>query len=544
MFNRIRQFGCCAAIVAAAAVAQGAKAATSAPAGPPPGARVAPGGWFAPVTRTNTPPELPKEVARVFIIPIHTDISETSYKAIRRKVIRCRSEGAELVIFDMDTPGGRLDWMKKISQTIIDDLSDVYTVAYVNPEAISAGAIIAMACDEIVMSPTGTIGDAMPVRIGPQGYVAIPEKERGKIESYTRAYVRLIAKRNGYNVAMSEAMVTSTMELWVIRSRRTRELRLVEAAEWHGKVAGTPAATQPAGPRPRSDKTEWEYVRRFDGPDKPLTLDPLEARFAGLSKHIFATLGDLAGHYGVATAPTVLQDTWSEELVGLLTSMTVTSVLLMAGIFLIYTEVNTPGFGIAGTLAIVCFVVLFGSRYLIGLANWWEIALFVVGLVLIGVEVFVTPGFGVLGTGGVLCCIVSLLAVAIPNAPDKLPIPQVQMDWDLLANGLAALCLGFVGGIVACMLLAKYLPKIPVANRLILAAAESSHAPPAAAASPIHRIEAGAVGTVEGMCRPVGKVRFGDDLCDAMTEGATIEPGATVRVLRKEGNRLIVEEVE
>ena len=537
MFNRIMQFGCCAAIVAAAASAPGAEAPAFAPAGPPPGARVTDRGWFAPIVRTNTPPALPAEGPRAFVIPIHTEIAETAYKAIRRKVGYCRSEGAELVIFDMDTPGGRVDWMKRIAETILNDLADVYTVAYVNPEAISAGAIIAMACDEVIMSPTGSIGDAMPVRSGPQGYVAIPEKERGKIESYLRAYVRLIAKRHGYNVAMSEAMVTSTIELWVIRNRRTRELSLVDAAEWRGKVAGAPGQARPG------DATgEWDYLRTFDGPDKPLTLDPPQAVFAGLSKHILGSLGELAEHYGVAEPPAVLEDTWSEELAGFLTSMTVTSVLLMAGIFLIYTEINTPGFGVAGGLAIVCFAIVFGSRYLIGLANWWEIALFVVGLVLIAVEVFVTPGFGVLGIGGILCCIVSLLAMAIPNAPDKLPIPQVEMDWDLLASGAMALCLGFIGGLIACALVAKYLPKIPIAGRIVLAAAESTDEAPVGPSSPMRHIAVGDVGAVEAVCRPVGKVRFGDDLFDAMAEGGAIEAGAKVRVLRKEGNRLVVEE--
>ncbi|MCK4275988.1 MAG: hypothetical protein KAX78_05710, partial [Phycisphaerae bacterium] len=176
----------------------------------PQGARIRPDGWFAPLTQVKKPP-LPEPIERAFVIPIEDAITGTMYEAIQRKIIRCRARGAQIIIFKMMTPGGSGAAMRKIVRLIIDELRDIYTVAYVAPEAFSAGAVISLACDEIVVSPTAVIGDAMPIMIGPGGQlVPIPDKERGKIESGIRSEIRVLAKRNGYNVELCEAMITIT----------------------------------------------------------------------------------------------------------------------------------------------------------------------------------------------------------------------------------------------------------------------------------------------------------------------------------------------
>ena len=164
-----------------------------------------------------------------------------------------------------------------------------------------------------------------------------------------------------------------------------------------------------------------------------------EAVRLGFAEHIFESVEQLHQHYNIVVAPTVLKDNWSETLVGFLTTPAVTSILLMAGIFFLYMEMNTPGFGVPGGLAIACFAILFGSRFLIGLAQWWEIGLFAVGLLLLAVEVFVIPGFGVAGISGIICCVAGLLAMVIPNAPAELPWPRSDMDWSWFGNGVFAL---------------------------------------------------------------------------------------------------------
>lgn len=497
-------------------------------------------GWISSRRPRAPAPQLPKDVTNSFVINIHGPIGLNTADAVRRKVLKCKGAGAELVIFDMDTPGGRSDAMGRIVELIMEDLADAYTVAYVNPEAISAGAIISLACNEIVLVPNGVIGDAMPILIGPQGQLMpLPDAERGKIESYARAKMRLIAVENGYNLPLCEAMITLAMEVWKIRNPQTREIRFVDAAEARRYVSGAPGerlaefAPAPDGP--------WEYLATVDGPKELVTVTTDEALAVGFANHVFGDMAALKRHYNVVAEPQVLEDKWSERVVDFLSSPAAMGLLLFVGLLCGYVEMHTPGFGAAGIVAIICFALFFGNQFLAGMANYLEIGLFVVGLILLLVEVFVTPGFGVLGVAGILCCGLAVLTMLVPNPPNKLPIPTTQLDWALLSNGVLALCIAFVASLVGMAVLSKHLPSVPLARRLFLGPAEAAEAPPVSEASPMLRVRIGDQGVVVGMCRPVGKVRLGEDLLDAASEGEALAVGTTVRVLRRDGNRLIVE---
>ena len=504
---------------------------------PPPGARVVPHGWFAPQPVKR--PELPAEVTRAFVIPIHGEITGATYEIIQQKVIRARTGRAQLIIFDLDTPGGSGQAMREIFRHLIDklpqDIPDVYTVAYVNPEAFSAGAIIALACNDIVMTPTAVIGDAMPIMAGPGGLVEIPPDERGKFESATRADVRVLAGRNGYNETLCQAMITITIEAWLIRNRETGELMAVYADEWRNKLRNPPASTQPSVADAASP---WEYLSTIDGPRELLTMTADEAAYLGFCKHILPSMDDLRKQYHIVSPPVTLEDTWSEGLVGFLAQPAVTGILMFIAMVGIYMEFSAPGHILPGVAAVVCLAIVFGSHYLIGMAQWWMIALFVLGLVLMAVDLFVTPGLGVLITLGGICCVVGLVAML-----GGYPLPRTSFDWKILGDGLLALLLAFIAATGCIAFLAKYLQRVPVFGRLILSAPSAPTAPPVPEGSPLLHLRPGAVGVVEAVCRPVGKVRFGDDLLDASSEGAVIENGRKVRVLQNDGNHLIVEEI-
>ncbi len=526
------------AIISLASVAAYGQA-DDAPSTQPADARVVDDGWFAPEMRTNTK-TLPDKITKAFTIPIEGPISPTTYDTVKRKIARCRNNKAELIVFDMDTPGGRSDAMSDIVRLIYEECEDIYTVAYVNPKAYSAGAVISLACDEIVVSPTARIGDAMPIMIAGGKLVEIPEKERGKIESAARSELRVSAKRNGYNLALCEAMITITHRIWLIKNPATGQLKMVEADEWQSKVSGVPGATtQPAG---GSDAT-WQYVRTLDDENELVTLTADEAMFTGIAAHTFDNISELSEHYKIVGHPTLLEDTWSENLVYFLTSPAIAGILLFVGALCIYVEINTPGLGVPGAIAVICFTILFGSRFLIGMAAWWEIGLFFLGLILISVEVFVIPGFGIAGISGILCCVIGLLAILVNNPPDSLPIPRTNLDWSMFNDGAMALMIGFLLACVAGSLVGRFLPKVPFASKLLLEAPVIEPISPANEQAPIHRIHAGDLGTVEGPCRPVGQVRFGMALMDAIAEGQFIEAGTKVRATRIEGNRVVIRPV-
>ncbi len=490
----------------------------------PPGARVRKLGWFPPRTPAVAPPALPDEIIRAFIIPIHGDIRPATAEIVERKIMQAKAKGAQIVIFDMDTPGGVSTAMYAVCDAITQDLSGIYTVAYVHPEAFSAGAIISLACDEIVIAPNGVIGDAMPVMIGPKGYEPIPKEERGKIESAARVRVRLLTERNGYNQALCEGMVTMSMELWLYRNEDTGELLIVDIAE-----------EEPEEP--------WQRIQRVDSDTELVTFTGREAYEIGLADHKLADYEALKTHYNITVEPITLEMNLAEQIAYVISSMEVTALLMGIGMMLIFVEIRTPGFGVAGIGAILCFAILFGGRYVIGLAQVWEIALIAVGMALLAVEVLLIPGFGWAGISGAICVLVGLLAIIVPNAPGELPFPVTALDWQYFTSGLMAMAIGFVLSLVGSVLLMQYMPKLPLTNRLALDEAVPYDEPTVTADSPLAKVAVGAVGVVETMCRPVGKVRFGEELLDAAAEGDYIDVGQDVRLVSVDGNRLVVERI-
>ena len=295
-------------------------------------------------------------------------------------------------------------------------------------------------------------------------------------------------------------------------------------------------------------RADWEVLEVILPKGELLTMDPQKAKEYGFVTQILEASSKepytaILKHYNAQGEPTVLEDSWSERLVDFLNSPLVTAILTILGLMAVFSEMRTPGLGIAAVVAILCFATLLGSHYLVGMAQWGEIGLFAVGLVLIILEVFVIPGFGVAGISGTILCVVALLAMVIPNAPTEFPWPKTSLDWEAAERGVVPLLVGFIIAVIGGGIMSRYLPKAPGTRRLFLGPVEHVKGPPVSAQSPMAGIRVGATGEVVGMCRPVGKVRFGDDLLDATSDGEIIEPGTKVRVVRHEGNRLVIERV-
>jgi membrane-bound serine protease (ClpP class) len=511
--------------------------AASAPASPPPGAQVVEQGWFAPLNR-SVPPAEPKNV---FIIPIREDITDKAFRAMERKVITCKAGGADLVILDLHTPGGSPFAARDIIALLASELGDVHTVCFVRSDALSAGAMIALGCDEIVMTPTGTLGACAPILVGGG---ELTGAKREKYESFLRTTSEQSAKRNGYPAALAVSMVSYDMEVWLVRNKKTRELQYGLRGQWRGRVTIPPGLADVNS----NPDTQWELVEVPVRKGRLLTVDADKAMQYSLASAIVEGPKDkpfdaLMKRYNVVGKPTVLIDTWSEDLVDVIRSPVVATLLMFGAMMFGYIEMHTPGFGLFGAIAIVCVVILLGSGYLIGLAQAWEIALLVLGLVLIALEIFVIPGFGVAGIAGGLCCVAGLLSFLVANPPGELPIPKTDLDWRVFQTGLLIGAIALIAAVIAGSILSRFLPKIPLVNRIILGPAAAAAGPPVAAGAGITHVNTGDLGVVESMCRPVGKVRFGDDLLDAVSEGETIEPGQQVRVSRHDGNRIIVEKV-
>ncbi|KKL19567.1 hypothetical protein LCGC14_2464180, partial [marine sediment metagenome] len=398
-------------------------------------------------------------------------------------------------------------------------------------------------------NPVGKLGDCAPIALGGK----LEGVEREKIESPLRTEFEESAERNGYNVPLATSMVSYDQEVWEVLNIKTHELRYVLADEYRKHVVDPPekGSSKSAMKRPKSRKRpQWELMRVVLAEGKLLTMTPKKGVEYGFVSTIIKAPRDdpyagLIEQFHITTPLVVLKDTWSEDMVDFLTHPVVAGILMALMLLFGYTEMHTPGFGVFGAIAIFCLVLLLTSQFLVGLAQWWELGILLLGVLLIMLEIFVIPGFGVAGISGILLCVVGLLAMVVPNAPGKLPIPSNPLDWELFSSGLLSLSLGFIASLIAAAILSRYLPKIPLftKSKLILAPVAASDDAPRSEDSPMLKIQVGQTGQTESMLRPVGRVRFGDDLLNAVSEGGVIESGRTVRVLHRDGNRIVVEEV-
>lgn len=490
----------------------------------------------ASTSASSVEPTQPRSV-KVAVIICKGTIDDGLYKSIRRRTRTALEQGAEYLIYDIDTLGGELLAAYDIWEYLMHEINpQAHTVAYVSKKAISAGALISVACEDIVMKEKTRIGDCAPIVLGGK----LEGVEREKIETDIRAAFATSAETNNYPEVLLKAMVTQQIEVYKIKNIRTGDDEFFD------------------GTRLPKDGNEYDIANKelFVGSDTLLTLTAFDAVKCGVAraevKDLAGALEFLAKRDGVSFAgePTVLKTLWSEEMVRWLNSPAVMAVLVMIALLGVYIEFNTPGVGLPGLVAVICFAIIIGSKYLHGLANWVEIALFVVGVLLLLVELFVLPGFGVAGFLGVICMLGGLFGMLIKNLPDELPWPQTPLDWKLFTSGALGLTLGFIGFVVLAWLLTKYMPKFQFLSGLILVPAvakqgtEFEVSMTAPLESQTTMVKVGDVGEVVSRLRPTGKAKFGDAVVDVVAGGEFIDKGTKIEIIEIHGNRVVVKAKE
>jgi membrane-bound serine protease (ClpP class) len=474
---------------------------------------------------------------RAVVVTCKDMIDDGLYKSIKRRTQSALDDGVEYVIYEIDTFGGDLFSAYNISEYLLHEVnSETHTVAYVSKKAISAGALISVACEDILMKEKTRIGDCAPISLGGK----LEGVEREKIETDTRAAFATSAKANNYPEVLLKAMVTRQIEVYKLKNLRTGRDEFFETV------------------RMPSDSNEYdlEHKELVVKDDELLTLTASEAVQYGVAraqvKNRQGVLDFLAERDGVTFAgrPVVLKTNWSEEMVRWLNSPSVMAVLIMFALLGVYIEFNTPGVGLPGLVAVVCFVIIIGSKYLWGLANWVEVALFVGGIILLLVEIFLLPGFGVAGVLGIVCIMAGLFGMLIRNEPGKLPWPETELGWQLFMNSLLGLVFGFLGFIMLAWVLARYLPRLQFLSGLVLVpttATPGSQMRVSMTTEPdtgYSGVSVGQSGQVVSKLRPAGKARFGEAIVDVVAEGGFIDKGSKVRIIKIQGNRVIVRSTE
>ncbi len=458
----------------------------------------------------------------VYVIPIHGDIQPSQVAFLQRSIGEARSAGAVRIVFEIDTFGGRVDSALRIAN-LIGSLDDIKTTAYVtlSPEGLgvswSAGALIAFATDSIYMAPGTSIGAAAPVLASPDGTMAAADE---KVVSAMRGQMAALAEKNGYPVPIALAMVDS--ELVVYEYFLDGEQGIATAGEFE------------ALEREYGDAVSRGATISEQG--KLLTLTAGETERYGVSRGIAARISDLLDQTGLSGAPVVrVEPTAADQAVAILTSAGFASLLILVGLVALFSEISSPGFGIPGTVAVACFAVLFTSNFLLGTVGSLELLLFLLGVILLVVEIFVLPGFGIAGIGGLVTIAVSLIL-----SMQEFVIPSFDWEWDLLQRNVLVVIGNVFGALVGFIVLASMFRHVPFFQRLSLATTQDTAAGYTIQAAELYGGYIGKRGVAITTLRPSGKAEFDDETYPVESDSEFIEAGTAVEVIDVRGSNLIV----
>lgn len=466
---------------------------------------------------------------------------------IEKALEQIRREKPRLVVVEIDSPGGSLETCDKLSNLLLH--CGVPTVALILHEAISGGAVLASACNEIIMVRGSQIGDIQPMMM--VFGTSLDERSAEKIESKVRAIVKANANANGHPQEILAAMVSRDIELYeVVFDDDTREFLTKVNYE-------ILKANIESGREKRRIRSERQVVAA----GKLLELGTADAVRYGLAKAVVESREAFYKTRGIDLAQDVVtvevgKGEFDLTKFGLPADLPTWKVVLLAifliiGIAGVLAEMHLPGFGIPGACGIIGFGCFFLLLFLHGRAEWYEIALFLVGVILLVIEIVVLPGFGITGITGILCILAGLLLAFLPEWS------TLEHHQDLLWNDLGRfvwmMLFVLVGISILVWLIVAYGAKLPFCHyfyhkdRLrggdeVLATIQAEDAKPVATtADPLQRY-IGKRGRAVSLLRPAGKIRLDGEetILDVVTEGVPLDPGTPVIVLRATGNHLVV----
>ena len=433
----------------------------------------------------------------VYVIPVREEINTPTLYILRRGLKEAIAQNADAVVLDMNTPGGALN----VTFDIMEALGKFHgeTMTYVNKEAMSAGAFISATTGEIWFAPDAVIGAAAPVSSDGKD---IDVTMKQKVVSYLKARVRAISEGKGYRGEVISAMIDAEYELKigdkVIKPKG--ELLSLTATE--------------------ANKSYGEPPRSLLG--------------AGIANDIPALLGKKYGAVNYEIKQ--FEVTWSEVLAQYLTRLS--PILLGLGLLALFIEFKTPGFGVFGIGGIALLGLVFLSNYVAGFSGHEPLLLFVVGLLLVILELLFFPGVTVVAAGGLLC----MLSALVWAMADLWPGQPITVAWsgDAFVAPLQNLGLGLAIAAGMAYLLMRFLPPGWLWGRLAVTGAVQG------TGATLAEIEAqeslvGLDGVAATGLFPSGQVEINGRRYEARVEVGTLLPGAHVRVVRRAGFNLVVE---
>jgi membrane-bound ClpP family serine protease len=415
----------------------------------------------------------------------------------------------------IDSAGGELeDCLRLADQIAALDENEVQTVAYVPVDASGGAALVALACDQLVLQPEAHLGG--------QGTV---ELDRQKLDEASVSIRASLGEKTDHSWSLLVAMIDPDMELASYQNTKTGEVRY---------MTGEEARDQP-------EPGDWRAGARIKAAGEPLRLPAKQALELDVATHVVDSFDEFKQLYGFETDPRVAEPNWALELVEALSSPGLAVMLLVVGFVGIYIELHTPGLGAGAFVAALAFMLFFWSNFLNGTAEWLEVLLFLGGVFFLLLELFVLPGFGVFGLGGGAMILASLVL-----ASQTFVLPRTESQMNELRHSLTIVAAATVCVVGAALLMRRYLPHAPMFRTLLLNPTPEEELVDLdyreALADFTHLV--GQQGTATTNLMPAGKADFDGQLIDVIAEGLPIDRGQQVVVVKARGNRVLVRGVD
>jgi len=412
----------------------------------------------------------------VIIVPVNGEIEEGLAHIVQRAVKEAKLNKAAALILDMDTYGGKVQAAESIMQSIAR--LDIPTYTYVNTKAISAGALISASTKYIYMAPQSQIGDAKIIQMSPIPFLGgakeIDEGMKEKAYSAVRAIVRSACEKNNHPYELFEAMMDEDIEITNVIAK--------------GKL---------------------------------LTLTASEAVTQKLAIAVSPSLDKMIEMIGLADSPkNFITPRSGEHAARFLSSMMISGLLLILGLGGLFIEIKTPGFGVPGIIGVVCMALFFWGHYTANLTGWFPVAMFIIGIILLVLEIFVIPGFGVpgilgiIGVPGILGIILMVAALVLTM------IDWVPGDWSNTPS------LNEISAAIAVVALSNKIDK----EHGYTAFAEKNY-----------QKWIDKTGVAKTTLRPAGKAVIDGILLDVVSQGDFINKNSQIKVVHVDSNHIVVE---
>ncbi len=417
---------------------------------------------------------------KVYTFKIHDDIAPPAERVTKKAMKDAETENADLIILHLNTFGGMLNSADNIRTMLLESKIPVWV--FIDNNAASAGALISIACDSIYMRPGANIGAASVVN---QTGEVMPDK----YQSYMRSMMRSTAQAKGRDPKIAEAMVDPRI-----------------------------------------------YIEGINDSNKVLTFTTEEAITHGYCEGSAENIEQILKDNNIENYTIVEQKlSWLDSLIGFLVHPAVSGILIMMIIGGIYFELQTPGVGFPLIIAILGATLYFAPLYLEGLAANWEILIFILGLALLAVEIFVIPGFGVAGISGIFLIVLSLTLSLVPNE-----------GFDFSFTGTTPVIKAFFVVIIA--MVASFFVSIWLSKKILttnrfgeFALSTTQNATDGFTSADLSlKNLIGQTAIANTMLRPAGKIEINNDIYDATAETGYIDKGEIVIIIKYENQQMVV----